>query len=90
MLLTVFYIQTPYSQYVHRQHIDGNVLFFIAAVVDNLQCLGKLVDSDYNKKCYTSESGLDRVLQFAEQLTEEGLVSLTDYENDTYKLYECM
>ena len=29
-------------------------------------------------------------MQFVEALAEEGLVALTDNENDTYRLYQCM
>lgn len=62
---------------------------FIAAVVKNLKCLKKLAD-DKNKFCPYFGLSLDRVHQFAEALSEEGLVTLTENDSDDYALYECM
>lgn len=55
----------------------------------NLRCLSELV-YDEDKFCPIDGLSTDRISQFAEALSEEGLVTLTEKDSDDYTLHECM
>lgn len=61
----------------------------ITAVVDNLKCVKELIDNA-EKFCAIREGPTERIRKFTEDLSEEGLVSITDNVTDTYKLYDCV
>lgn len=62
---------------------------FIAAVVDNLKCIGDLINQN-GRECGRRETQSDSVQQIAEALTEEGLVPLAENGNITNSLYLCL
>lgn len=57
--------------------------------MDNLKCLSKLVD-DEDMFCPIDGLSTDRIRQFADALNEDGLVTLTENDNDDYTLHDCM
>lgn len=62
---------------------------FITAVVDNLVCIGNLIDQN-GRECGRRETQSDSVQQIAEGLNEEGLVPLAENGNVTNGLYLCL